>query len=312
MATGPRVVTVVLNYRHYDDTLRCVASLQASTFLDHHIIVVDNTEPEKQWAGFRSMLDRCVELIDGGGNNGFAAGCNLGIQRGLDLGAEYIWLVNPDMMVGPDTLAQLLATADHHSDAGVVGCRILDDQRSPRILFNGGVIDADRGGSTWHLDQGTADGKVPDELREVDYVTGACFLVRRSVVRRVGLMPEDYFLYFEETDWCLRIRAAGWRLLIAPDARAWHFKRSTGNLPAPYYMYYMLRNRVHFSKRHFGSEFEATRADMNEFVERWRAKVEEHAPEHVGTFDKLVEIAFEDGRNGRLGRRDDIHEFAMA
>jgi GT2 family glycosyltransferase len=312
VARGPRVVTVVINYRHYDDALRCVASLQASTFLDHHILVVDNTEAAHKRDGFRPMLDPWVELIDGGGNNGFAAGCNIGIGRGLELGAEFVWLVNPDVVVGPDTLAVLVETAERHPDAGVVGCRILNDQRPPRILFNGGVVDAARGGTPSHRDQGAEDGNVPDDLLEVDYVTGACLLVRRSVVRRVGPMPEEYFLYFEETDWCMRIRAAGWRMLIAPGTRVWHFKRSTGETLTPYYVYYMLRNRVHFSKRFFDADFEVTKAEMSGIVGRWRNGLEQRAPDQLGTFDKLIEIAFEDARAGRLGRRDDIHELALA
>jgi GT2 family glycosyltransferase len=312
VARGPRVVTVVLNYRHYEDALRCVASLQASTYLDHNIVVVDNTEPERKWDGFRRRLDRCVELIDAGGNVGFAAGCNLGIRRALSVGAEFIWLVNPDVVVAPDTLERLIAAAERHPDAGVFGCRILDNQHPPRIHFNGGVIDPARGGATAHRDQGLIDADVPDELREVDYVTGACFLVRRSVVRRVGPMPEEYFLYFEETDWCLRIRAAGWRLVLVPGTRVWHFKRSTGAVPVPYYVYYMLRNHVYFTKRYFGTDFEAAKALVQRFVKRMRDSVQANAPDKLGTFEKLTEMAFEDGRDGRLGRRDDIDDFTMA
>jgi GT2 family glycosyltransferase len=306
------VVTVVLNYRHYEDTQRCVASLQESTFLHHHILVVDNTEPAHKRSGLRPTLDPWVELIDGGGNNGFAAGANIGIGRALELGAEFVWLVNPDVVVAPDTLAVLVETAERQSDAGVVGCRILDDQDPPRILFNGGVVDAARGGATSHRDQGAEDGTVPDELLEVDHVTGACLLVRRSVLRRVGLMPEEYFLYFEVTDWCMRIRAAGWRMLVAPGTRVRDVKQSTEGRLAPYYIYYMLRNRVHFSKRFFDADFEATKADLSPIVERWRDEVDKRAPDQIGTFDKVVEIAFEDARAGRLGRRDDIHELALA
>ena len=312
MARGPRVVTVVLNHRHYDDTLRCVASLQESTFLHHHILVVDNTEPSHKRDGFRSALDPWVELIDGGADIGSAASANIGIARALELGAEFVWLVDPDVVVAPDTLAVLVSTAERQSDAGVVGCRILDDQDPPRILFNGGVVDAARGGATSHRDQGAEDGDVPDELLEVDFVIGACLLVRRSALRRVGLMPVEYFRHFEDTDWCMRIRAAGWRVLVAPGTRVRHVKPSTDELPAPCYIYYMLRNRAHFSKRFFDADVEATKADMSPIVQLWRDTVDKRAPDQIGTFDKLVEIAFSDARAGRLGRRDDIHELALA
>jgi GT2 family glycosyltransferase len=305
---GPRIATVVVNYRHADDTVRCLVALQASDHLDQRIIVVDNTERDNaSRVHLADLLDPCVEVLDAGGNIGFAAGCNIGIQAALAGEADYVWLVNPDAVVWPDTLSSMLAVAEEHPDAGIVGARILDGSTPPRILFNGGLVDAVRKGATSHEDAGRFDRDVPDGVvRDVDYVTGACFLIRRGVLDQVGLIPEDYFLYFEETDFCLRVRAAGWRTVMAPRARVWHFKRSTGELPEPYYIYYMCRNRVLFSQRFFGADAAQSQADMGEFLGNWRKRVEAHAPNAVPSFDALVELAFEDARAGRVGRRDDI------
>jgi GT2 family glycosyltransferase len=287
--------------------------LQASDYLHQRLIVVDNTEPEASSPDFRDKLDPCVEVIEAGGNNGFAAGCNVGIKAALAGGADFVWLVNPDATVGPDTLSILLATAEEYPDAGVIGSRILDDGADPSILFNGGMVDATRRGATLHRDAGRLDRNVPDEIaREADYVTGACFLVRRSVLRQVGLLPEEYFLYFEETDYCLRVRAAGWRMVIAPKARTWHFKRSTGKFPTSYYIYYMCRNRLHFGQRFFGGSVEDGIADLGPSIAGWRSRVEIHAPQLLDNFDRLTELAFADAREGRFGRRDEIDEFSFA
>ena len=313
MRPGPRVTTVIVNYRHNDDTIRCVDSLQANNWLDQRIVVVDNTEAGAAESDLRQDLDPCVEILETNDNGGFAAGCNLGIKYALDTGADFVWLVNPDTVVGPDTLPDLLAAADENPDAGILGSRILDGGDPPRILFNGGLVDAARKGATLHRDEGRLDTAVPDTVaREADYVTGACFLVRGSVLRQVGLLPEEYFLYFEETDFCLRVRAAGWRLLIAPKARTWHYKRSTGKYPASYYIYYMCRNRIHFSQRFFDADFDESIADLAPSIAGWRSRVEAHAPQHLASFDRLTELAFADARSGRLGRRDDISDFAFS
>ncbi|MEV4758146.1 glycosyltransferase family 2 protein [Micromonospora sp. NPDC049559] len=305
--------TVIVNYRHHEDTIRCVDSLQAGDYLNQQIIVVDNTERGASVDLLRAHLDPGVEVMESGGNNGFAAGTNVGIRRALDGDADFVWLVNPDATVSTDTLSALLATAEQEPDAGIFGARILDDNDPPRILFNGGVVDATRKGATLHQDAGRLDSSVRDDVvRDVDYVTGACFLVRRSVLRQIGLLPEEYFLYFEETDYCLRVRAAGWRTVIAPRARTWHFKRSTGKYPASYYLYYMCRNRIHFSRRFFSAEVDESIADLQPSIKGWRGRVEEHAPQFLGNFDKLIELAFSDAREGRLGRRDDINELAFS
>jgi GT2 family glycosyltransferase len=309
---GPRVATIIVNYRHYDDTIRCVDSLQASDYLDQRFVVVDNTEQGPSAEDLGDRLDPCVEIIQARDNRGFAAGCNAGIRSALAGDADFVWLVNPDAVVEPGTLSTLLAAAEEQPDAGILGARILDDRDPPRILFNGGVVDAARKGAPLHQDEGRLDRDIPDGVvRDVDYVTGACLLVRRSVLRQVGLLPEEYFLYFEETDYCLRVREAGWRAVIAPKARTWHLKRSTGKYPTSYYIYYMCRNRLHFSRRFFDAEFDESIADLGPSIKGWRSRVEAHAPHLLDNFDKLTELAFEDAREGRLGRRDDISEFAF-
>ncbi|WFE25230.1 glycosyltransferase family 2 protein [Solwaraspora sp. WMMD791] len=307
MRIGPRIATVVVNYRNDDDTVRCLTSLQASEHADQRIIVVDNTEPEHSDAVLADLLDPAVEVITVGDNVGFAAGCNIGIQAALRTGVDFVWLVNPDAVVGQETLGRLLATAADEPDAGIVGCRILDGGHPARILFNGGVITG--AGSTFHANAGEFDPAVPDgTVRDVDYVTGACFLIRRDTLHQIGLLSEDYFLYYEETDYCLRAQRAGWRTVLAPRARTWHYKRSAGKPPPPHYVYYMCRNRVHFSRRFFAAAIAEIEVELAPFISGWRKQVATHAPELVDAYEKIIDIALADGREGRLGRRDDISD----
>lgn len=310
MRLGPKVATVVVHYRHDDDTVRCLNSLQASDSAGQDLIVVDNTEPRYRGADLSDLLDPAVRIIRSGDNLGFAGGCNIGIRAALETSAEFVWLVNPDAVVGAETLARMLAAAEEHPDAGIIGCRILDGGHPARILFNGGVITGK--GSTYHADAGKFDPSVPDDaVRDVDYVTGACFLIRRDVIRQIGLFSEDYFLYYEETDYCIRAQRAGWRTVLAPQARSWHYKRSSGKYPPAHYIYYMCRNRVVFSQRFFAASFDETEAELRPFIAGWETQITTHAPHLSGEFEKIVQLALADGRDGRLGRRDDINDFAF-
>jgi GT2 family glycosyltransferase len=306
----PRVATVVLHYKNLEDTVRCVRSIRRSTVLDQRIVVVDNGPSGPDHDQLVDAVGPGVRTIASGDNLGYAAGNNLGMRLALADRPEFVWLLNPDARVEPSTLAGLLAGAEEVPDAGVIGCRIVYDGEPARIWFDGGIVDRSRAGAPSHVNMGLPESKAgPSVTREVDYVTGACMLLRRRMLGRVGLLPEDYFLYFEETEFCLRARAAGWRIVLAGRARMRHLKRSSGALPTPYYLYYMTRNRMLFARRVLGADPERALGDLQEvFLSPWRSRVEAQAPSWLPEFDRLVDLAIGDGRAGVTGRRREIED----
>jgi GT2 family glycosyltransferase len=313
MRWRPKVGTVVLHYKCLDDTVRCVRSIMRSTVLDQRIIVVDNGPEGADHDRLADAVGPGVTTIASGDNLGYAAGNNLGIRHALADRPEFVWVLNPDTRVEPMTLAGLLAGAQEVPDAGIIGCRIHYDGEPARIWFDGGVVDRSRAGATTHVNMGVADSKAgPSVTREVDYVTGACMLVRRHMLEHVGLIPEEYFLYFEETELCLRAQAAGWRTIVAGQAHLRHLKRSSGALPAPYYLYYMTRNRMLFARRALRADPEQALSDLRKaFLEPWRSKVETRAPHWLPAFDRLADLAIHDGRAGVTGRRREIEDVAV-
>lgn len=303
-----KVFTVVLNYRHVDDTLRCVGGLRRSTYLDQHLVVVDNGSTPETEAALRKALPTTT-LYTLPDNEGFAVGNNVGIRHALGRGADVVWLVNPDVLPESGSLERLVRTAVERPDAGILGSRILYHRREPpTIWFNGGVIELDRGGATHHLDDGRPDAEVPAEHPlPVDYATGAGMLIRREVFEEIGLLPEDYFLYFEETEFNLRAREAGWSVLVEPRSRMAHDKRSTGRLPAPYYVYYYVRNRLRFGSTFTDMPLDDVLAELEDtWIRAWRRKIEERDAAWLATFDDLIDRAVGDARAGVTGRRDDI------
>lgn len=303
----PSVATVVLNYRSEADTVACVRALRRSTVLNQQLLIVDNAAPGEQHAQLRGLFDERVKVLASGGNLGYAAGNNVGIRTALPSKPDFFFLVNPDVEVSETALEHMLTAADEVPEAGVIGARIVQGHETPaRLLYDGGVVDRTRFGATSHLHMGRLLDDVPRTgVRDTDYVTGAGMLIRRAVIERVGLIPEDYFLYFEETDFCLQVQKAGWRTVVADDALLHHHKRSSGVLPTPYYLYYMTRNRLLFGRRHFDADLDLTLEDFRRtFLDPWREKVQRNAPGWLPSFDTLVERAVADARAGVTGRAD--------
>jgi len=129
-------------------------------------------------------------------------------------------------------------------------------------------------------------------------------LLRSRMLSDVGLIPEDWFLYFEETAYNLRAQRRGWRTMVDPRSCLHHFKRSTGRLPQPYYVYYFVRNRYRFGIEVAGATPEAVRQDVKTFIDAWRARVQDARPDWLPTYDRLVAVASEDGISLRRGIRE--------
>jgi GT2 family glycosyltransferase len=298
-----RVFTVVLNYQHAHDTIRCVESIRRSTYVRQNLLVVDNGSDAAVTDVLRSSLP-ATRLIENEDNLGYAGGNNVGIQSALDAGADWVWILNADVTVEPEALERLVDLATRRPNAGILGSRILYGSPGPRrIWFDGGILDLN-GGGTSHRNDGILESTAPaNGPQETDYVTGAGMLVRREVFADIGLLPEEWFLYFEETEFNLLAARRGWELLIDPRSVLVHHKRSTGTLPAPYYVYYYVRNRLIFFERHSVLSFEEVLNVLDaSWIRPWRMKIAERAPAVQTQFDELVAAAVGDARKGRLGR----------
>lgn len=295
---------------HAADTIRCVESLQLSAYPELTVTVVDNGSGESVVSELERLLDPVVSLISNPENLGYGGGNNLGLRLAMDRGCDFAWVVNPDVVVDPDALRFLVWSAMSHPDAGIIGSRILYGGSEPaKIWFDGGVIDWSAHGATTHLHIGALEADhPPGEPFDVDYVTGAGMLLRRRMLDAIGLIPHDWFLYFEETDYNITAQEAGWRTLVDPRSRLHHYKRSSSRLPQPYYVYYFMRNRIRFGMSRAGAAASDVESDLAGFASAWRDKVRRHDPEWLPVYDRLVSMALADGRSGSRGARD-LSEF---
>lgn len=241
----PRVAVLVLCYNGIDDTLACLASLQHLDYPPerHAVIVLDNAShddtPQRVRAAFPA-----VTVIENGANLGFAAGNNVGLRYALAQGYDYALLLNNDTEVAPDFLRLLVAAAEADPQLGAVGPLIYYHAAPTRVWSAGGSVDWRRGicsmaGESEDVGQYT-------QAHDVDFVTGCALLLRRAALERVGLLDERFFMYFEESEWCVRAARAGWRSHIVPQAKVWHKIPLDARFDKEYLAYYMTRNRLLF------------------------------------------------------------------
>ncbi len=250
MSERPTVVVVLLTWNGRDDTLACLRSLAAQEGVSAQVVVVDNASSDGTSEAVRAAFPD-VELVQSERNLGFAGGNNLGLRRALELGPEHVLVLNNDTELEPGAIAALAAEAGRRPDAGALCAKILYADPPDRIWFAGADFDPRRGYNGRQRGYGRADGPEFAAVAETDRACGAAMLIPRPVLERVGPFDPDLFLYSEDTEWSLRARAAGYRLLVVPAARVRHkVSAAAGGESSPTTLYYGLRNTLVACERH--------------------------------------------------------------
>lgn len=235
-AGGPNVVVVILNWNGAADTAECLRSLQAQTYRSWAAVVVDNGSSDDSVAVLRAGFPS-VEIVASPRNLGFAGGCNVGIRRALAGSAEWVLLLNNDTVLDPRCLEELLDSSP--ALPGVLAPAIYYHD-APERLWSGGARQG------WGL---PFELKAEDLRREsvaADYVTGCAMLVHRRVFEEIGLLDERFFMYYEDLDFCLRARRAGFGIVVKPRARLWHKVGSSLRHDAPRERYLRMSSALRF------------------------------------------------------------------
>jgi len=246
----PLVAIIVLTWNQRDLTLDCLASLAEIDYPPDRlrIIVADNGSRDDTVAAIRERFPQ-VTVLENGDNLGFAEGNNAGIRHALQGPADYIMLLNNDTIVHAQMLSVLIETAERDPGIGVITPKIYYYDDPKRIWCAGASLDWTWGGST-RLRADQIDPDPDDKLHEVDFASGCAMCWRRQVVEQVGVLDPRFFIYYEETDWCVRARAADWRIVYQPQAQMWHRVSAAMGAASPATDYYMGRNVLLFLSKH--------------------------------------------------------------
>ncbi len=268
-----KVLVVIVNYRTADLTIACLRSLvdEIRAIFGVQVVVIDNASGDDSVARLGTAIKQngwgeWVSLMPLQSNGGFAAGNNAAIEPALKSGnaPEYVYLLNPDTIMKPGGIRALVDFLDVNPQVGIAGGSSVNGDGIPlssgfrfhTVLgeLEGGLR---LGAVSRVLKNYVVAGGVHERAQQVDWVVGASMMVRRAVFDVIGVFDSKYFMYFEEVDFCMRAKQAGWPTWIVPESQIVHLvgassgvtsaKRSEKRRPR-----YWFDSRHRFFLRHYG------------------------------------------------------------
>lgn len=244
----PSVAIVLVNFNGAQDSVDCLASLAALHYPRWFAVVVDNASVDDSLQRLRgaAVEDPRVNVVEHPENVGYAAGNNIGMRRGLELGADYLWLLNNDTFVDPGALDALVAEAER--SGALVGSAIFRHPERHRVWAAGGRIEQ-RTPRASHLFEDESASALPQTPFDVDYLPGCSLLLSEKTLQRLDFMPEWFFLYYEDTAWCEIARSKGLVLRCVPDSIVYHKVSSSTGEFSPRMDYFISRASVIFARR---------------------------------------------------------------
>ena len=245
----PSVSIIILNWNGLQDSLECLDSLHHISYSNYRVVVVDNGSRGNEAGLLREKHGDYVHVIENGENHGFAEGNNIGMRYALaEHDPDYILLLNNDTVVEPDFLDALVDVAEGDPSVGMVGPKVCFHREPGKLQSAGGRVNWWTGEPKL-IGWGEEDSSQFDGTEEVDWVLGCAFLIRRKTIERIGLLNPTYFAFFEEVEWCIECRRAGFKVVCCRGARLLHKGGQDTQKVSGFRAYYVGRNRLLFMRR---------------------------------------------------------------
>lgn len=246
-----KLTAVVLGWNLAEETAACGASLMDQVFPDLHVVFVDNGSTDGSPAYLRQRFPS-AEVIELGTNVGIAAGYNAGLERALAVGSDFALILNNDTLFAPGMLEALVRAAEQHPEAGVFMPKICYEADRGRIWSAGARMRRFPPGQAM-IGLGQMDAPRFSEARALDFAPSCALLIRRSVLESVGFFDPGYFFYYDDWDYCERVRRAGFTIRYVPDAVVWHkVSLSTVKATRPARWWYVMgRSAVRYYRNHY-------------------------------------------------------------
>lgn len=243
----PFVVIVILNTNRRQDTLECLASIHQNVYSNYKSIVLDNNSTDGSIVSIEEEFPT-VQIINIVENLGYAGNNNVGIEAAIDQGANWVLVLNEDTILDADCLYNLVKVGKSDHCVGVVGPMVYHHDEPNIIQSAGGMLN-----SSWdslHVAQNEPDQGQITEPHQVDFISGCAIMISRNALDQVGGFDKRFFYYKEETELCIRVRKAGWKIMHVPDAKIWHKGVQREYNPGPHVSYYGTRNKFLMLAKH--------------------------------------------------------------
>ena len=240
---------IILNYNGWKDTIECLNSLSCIQE-DCKIVLIDNKSTDdsidklEKWIQNQKELSSNLIFIKSSENNGYAAGNNIGIKYvESQEDAQFIWILNNDTLIQEDTFKNLINCYKNleNENIALLGSKILNEDFSIQSI---GYLNS----------KYTEDEIKSKSSIEVEHISGCSIFFRADRIKEIGYIPEEYFLYYEETDWMKSIKQKGFKIFTCLSSQLIHkHAKSTGGIYSPFVIYYMTRNQILFNKKYLNS-----------------------------------------------------------
>ncbi|MCI3938162.1 glycosyltransferase family 2 protein [Chryseobacterium aahli] len=251
---------IILNYNSYSDVTRQIIEFSNDAKIKDGLIILDNNSDDGN-ALSEFCDEKDVFFHQMGSNLGYAHANNWGLKKAISLGKTTLLLLNPDIHIKTKDIDDLYKTLEDNPDLGVVGPRLLYAEEPSKIFSDGGLLFPKKGfeGNHVHFNKNIDEVKIEGLNYNIDYVNGSCMMFRKEVLEELGFMIEELFMYYEESEWCYRIKnKSKWKIAIDTDVHAYQSDSSRGKV----YEYYMTRNRIWLTKKYSGNLFFVLRERM--------------------------------------------------
>lgn len=243
----PKVGIVLVNYNGEKFQNDCIKTIKEMTYKNYVTIVVDNDSKDNSLNMLREVYPE-VTIIKTGENCGVAKGNNIGIKAALELNCEFVLLLNNDTEVHKEMLTRLVEKA---SSKTLVTCKMYYYQPQNTIWCAGGKINWGKA-TTTHFGDNQIDNGQCDESKYVEYTPTCCLLIHKEIFENIGLMDENYFMYYDDTDFVVRANEYGYKIWYESKAKLWHkVSSSSGGADSKISVYYGTRNRLYFINKFY-------------------------------------------------------------
>lgn len=237
---APKVSVILVNYNGAKDTIECVQSLNAITYSNYEVIVVDNASTDSSVAELQAAELSNTVILQTPENLGFSGGNNVGIRYALEQKTDYILLLNNDTLVTPEFLNVLVDSIQKLGKQTILTSKILYAGNPDTIWYAGGEFN-EKIGRASHTSIGQKDN-LEETLREVTFISGCCMLLHADALKQIGELDESFFLYCEDLEYCCRAREKGFRLYYEPKSVIYHKVSASTGRSSDLSVYYTVRN----------------------------------------------------------------------
>lgn len=299
---------VICNYNKAEQVLECIQTVLESKYQDFDLYVVDNGSTDGSVQAIRNTYDGQLTLLENKENLGGSGGFNTGLRTVYEKGYPFLMCVDNDAMLDENAIGNLREFLLQHEEAGMAGAKIYHLEAPDYVQQFGQKIDFEYFCTEVNYYNAYEDGSMPDYLY-TDSVAACALMVRRSIVDKIGLMPEENFLYWDDTEWCYRCNLAGYRVASVGNAVALHAMGAKKETVNTFPTYYAWRNWIRFFIRYTPQEKLEKMAET--FLESIFQVIYEGLHKQEKNKVRTVMLAYDDAIHGVVGKAGENRIFPL-